>query len=75
MTGLALGRVFLPSLFQSVIERVIKWFSLLYHNFWLQGCVVADDIFVTLSAVLDEVIYETLFIVGNSVQSGLYCTW
>ena len=36
---------------------------------------LADDIFVTLSAVLDEVIYEISFIVGNSVQSRLYCTW
>ena len=60
---------------QFVIERVVKWFPLLYHNFWLQGGIVADEIFVTLSAVLDEVIYETLLIAGNIVQARLYCTW
>ena len=74
MMGLALCRV-LAMLVQSMIERVIKRFHLLYHNFWLHCCAVADDIFVTLSAVLDEVIYETLFIVRNSMQLKLYCPW
>ena len=47
---------FWPCLSQSAIERVNKQFPLLYHNFWLKSCTVADDYFVTLSVVLDEVI-------------------
>ena len=56
--GTGSGQKFWPCLSKFVIERVIKRFPLLYHNFWLQGCAVADDVFVTLSAVLDEVVYE-----------------
>ena len=36
--------------------KVTNRFRLLFHNFWLQGCAMADDIFVTLSDVLDEAI-------------------
>ena len=54
--GTGSGQCFWPSLSQFEIERVIKQFPLLYHNFWLQGCVVADDIFLTFSMVLGEVI-------------------
>ena len=71
LDGNGSGQCFWPCLSQSVIERGIKWFPLLYHNFWLQGCAVADDIFVTLSMVLDEVIHDTSLI----VQSRLNCTW
>ena len=56
MMGLDPG--FWPCLSQFMIKRVIKRFPLLYHNFWLQGCTVADDIFITISLVLNEVIYE-----------------
>ena len=55
-----------------MIERVIKRFPLLYHNFWVQGCPVADDIFVTLSAVLHEVIYELHLLWGIAVKIVLH---
>ena len=51
MTGLPPASV-LACLSQLGIERAIKRFPLLYHNFWRQCCPVADDIFVTLSMVL-----------------------
>ena len=56
--GLAPGSIFFPCLSQLEIEKVIKLFPLPYHNFWQQDYAVADDIFITLSRVLDDVIYE-----------------
>ena len=43
--GTSSGRNFWPYLPQSLFEGLHKLFPLLCHNFWLQGCAVADDIF------------------------------